>query len=89
LLEVFQASPARPSDKKSIKVRTSQRLEAVASDRCRGIFIFLINGALRDWRSNLVTFTVERFKFDEFQSGGLHEKYALATWNLGTISAFA
>jgi hypothetical protein len=27
--------------------------------------------------------------FDEFKSGGLHEKHAVATWNLGTISAFA
>jgi hypothetical protein len=27
--------------------------------------------------------------FDEFKSGGLHEKRAVATWNLGTISAFA
>jgi hypothetical protein len=26
---------------------------------------------------------------DEFKSGGLHEKHAVATWNLGTISAFA
>jgi hypothetical protein len=23
------------------------------------------------------------------KSGGLHEKHAVATWNLGTISAFA
>jgi hypothetical protein len=23
------------------------------------------------------------------KSGGLHENYAVATWNLGTISAFA
>jgi hypothetical protein len=27
--------------------------------------------------------------FDELISGGLHEKHAAATWNLGTISAFA
>ena len=24
-----------------------------------------------------------------FTSGGLHEKHVVATWNLGTISAFA
>jgi hypothetical protein len=24
------------------------------------------------------------FNFDEFTSGGLHEKHALVTWNLGT-----
>jgi hypothetical protein len=27
--------------------------------------------------------------FDEFKSGGLHERHAVAAWNLGTISAFA
>jgi len=25
---------------------------------------------------------------DKFKSGGLHEKHVVATWNLGTISAF-
>ena len=25
----------------------------------------------------------------KFKSGGLHEKHVVATWNLGTISAFA
>jgi hypothetical protein len=27
--------------------------------------------------------------FDEVKSGRLHEKYAVATWKLGTFSAFA
>jgi hypothetical protein len=27
--------------------------------------------------------------FMSLKSGGLHEKHAVATWNLGTISAFA
>jgi hypothetical protein len=27
--------------------------------------------------------------FDELKSGGLVEKHAVATWDLGTISAFA
>jgi hypothetical protein len=27
--------------------------------------------------------------FDVFKLGGLHEKHVVATWNLGTISAFA
>jgi hypothetical protein len=27
--------------------------------------------------------------FENFKSEGLHEKHAVATWNLGTISAFA
>jgi hypothetical protein len=27
--------------------------------------------------------------FDGFESGGLHEKNTVETWNLGTISAFA
>jgi hypothetical protein len=39
----------------------------------------IILGALRAVRLN----------FDEFNSGGLHEKYPRATLNLGTISAFA
>ena len=25
----------------------------------------------------------------KFKSGGLHEKHVVATWNLGTVSAFA
>jgi hypothetical protein len=33
--------------------------------------------------------TARERNFDEFKSGGLHEKLAVATWNLGTISAFA
>jgi hypothetical protein len=36
-----------------------------------------------------VTFTVGGFNFGEFKSGGLHEKHAVATWDLGTISTFA
>jgi hypothetical protein len=28
-------------------------------------------------------------KFDKFKSGGPHEKHAVATWNLGIISAYA
>jgi hypothetical protein len=31
----------------------------------------------------------KELNFDEFKSGELHEKHAVATWNLGTISAFA
>jgi hypothetical protein len=30
--------------------------------------------------NNLVTFTTERFRFDEFKSGGLHEKFAVASF---------
>jgi hypothetical protein len=41
------------------------------------------------WKDNLVVFTEGAFDFDKFKSGGLHEKHAVATWNLGTISAFA
>jgi hypothetical protein len=29
------------------------------------------------------------FNFDEFKLGRLHEKHAVATWNLGTTSAVA
>jgi hypothetical protein len=41
------------------------------------------------WGNNIVAFRAEGFNFDEFKSGGLHEKHAVATGNLGTISAFA
>jgi hypothetical protein len=37
----------------------------------------------------LVALTAMELNFDKFKSGGLHEKHAVATWNLGTISAFA
>jgi hypothetical protein len=37
----------------------------------------------------LVAFTTEGFNSDEFNSGGLHEKRAVATGDLGTVSAFA
>jgi hypothetical protein len=37
----------------------------------------------------LVALTAEERNFDKLKSGGLHEKHAVATWNSGTISAFA
>jgi hypothetical protein len=37
----------------------------------------------------LLALTSTGLNFDEFKSGVLHEKHAVATWNLGTISAFA
>jgi hypothetical protein len=40
LLEGSQASPVRPTDKSSVKVKMLSRLEAVASDTGRGIFVF-------------------------------------------------
>jgi hypothetical protein len=36
-----------------------------------------------------VAFSAEELNFDKFKSDGLCEKHAEATWNLGTISAFA
>jgi hypothetical protein len=49
------------------------------------------------WRSKATEFSFLNFSgfsskganFDKFKSGGLHEKHAVATRNLGTISAFA
>jgi hypothetical protein len=35
----------------------------------------------------IVALTEIELNFDEFNSGGLHEKRAIATWNLGTIHA--
>jgi hypothetical protein len=37
----------------------------------------------------LLSLTAKELNFDEFKSGGLHEKHAVATGNLGTVSAFA
>jgi hypothetical protein len=37
----------------------------------------------------LVALTPKELNFDDFKSGGLHEKRAVATWNLGTILTFA
>jgi hypothetical protein len=36
-----------------------------------------------------VALSAEELNFDKFKSGGLRERHAVATWNLGTISAFA
>jgi hypothetical protein len=36
-----------------------------------------------------VALTAMKINFDEFNSGGLHEKHAEATWYLGSISAYA
>jgi hypothetical protein len=41
------------------------------------------------WRNDLVDFTANRINFDKFKAGGLHEKQAVAPWNLETVSAFA
>jgi hypothetical protein len=32
------------------------------------------------WKNNLVAFTAKGLSYDEFKSGGLHEKHAVATW---------
>jgi hypothetical protein len=40
-------------------------------------------------KEKLVALSARKLNFDKFKSGGLHEKHAVATWNLGTISAFA
>jgi hypothetical protein len=37
----------------------------------------------------LVILAARERNFDKFKSGGLHEKHAVATSNLGTVSAFA
>jgi hypothetical protein len=34
-----------------------------------------------------VALSAGELNFDKFKPGGLHEKHAVATWNLGTISA--
>jgi hypothetical protein len=39
-------------------------------------------------KSKLLALTTMELNFDEFNSGELHKKHAVATWNLGTTSAF-
>lgn len=36
-----------------------------------------------------VGLTAMELNSDEFKSGGIHEKHAVATWCLGTVSVFA
>jgi hypothetical protein len=36
----------------------------------------------------VVAFRAEGFNFGEFKSGGLHEKHAVATWDLERIRLF-
>jgi hypothetical protein len=43
LLEDSEASPAHPSVKDSVRVKTVERLEAVGWDKWRGILCFLID----------------------------------------------
>jgi hypothetical protein len=39
------------------------------------------------WKDNLAAFVASEFKFEQFKSGGICEKHAVATWKGGTISA--
>jgi hypothetical protein len=61
----------------------------VAFDRGHGIWWSELVLNCTIWKNNLLTFTAKRVNFDEFKSGGLHEKRAAGTGNLGTISALA
>jgi hypothetical protein len=53
-----------------------------------GNFEFLINLSIIYKTSNLAASTTGVMLMN-LKSGGLHEKHAVATWNLETISAFA
>jgi hypothetical protein len=89
MLEGFHASSSRPSHRDRVRVKPLGRLEAVAWwDRGRGILVFWINIDVQFGKVILVALTVKKLNFDDFKSGGLHEKHTVATWNLGTISAF-
>jgi hypothetical protein len=37
----------------------------------------------------LLALMAMELNFDEFSSGGLHEKHAVATWNLATIRIYS
>jgi hypothetical protein len=50
-------------------------------------FLFQIYITLE--KKNVETLKARELNFDKFRSGELHERHAVATWNLGTISAFA
>jgi hypothetical protein len=59
----------------------------VASDRQRNFEFVIVLSVI--WKTNKSAASTTGGNFDEFKMGGLHEKHAVATWNLGTISAFA
>jgi hypothetical protein len=40
-------------------------------------------------KKKLVVLAAMGLNVEEFKSGRLHEKHAVATWKLGTVSAFA
>jgi hypothetical protein len=51
-----------------------------------GIVVFRINAELHNLEEViLVALRVMGLNFDNFKPGGLHEKYAIATWNFGTV----
>jgi hypothetical protein len=58
----------------------------MASDKQRN-FDFLFSLSII-WKTNLWN-PQQGVILISLKSGGLHEKHAVATWNLGTISAFA
>jgi hypothetical protein len=62
-------------------------LEAVACERGPRNFDFRFSIILK--KVILVALPSRELNFDKFKSGGLRKKHAVATWNLGTISAFA
>jgi hypothetical protein len=66
-LQGSQASPVSPSDKGSVKIKTSELSEAVASDRGRGIFISELIVKCIICKDNYVTFIAEGFNCNEFQ----------------------
>jgi hypothetical protein len=68
----------------SANEKNSKFYEPLA-DRGRWTFYFL--NYYRKYIS--VALTATELNFDEFKSRGLHEKQAIASWNLETISAFA
>jgi hypothetical protein len=54
------------------------------------LILLLLNVEMIIWKVlSFIGLHSNRVNFDQFKSGGLHEKHAVATWNLGTISAFA
>jgi hypothetical protein len=72
-LEFSYTSPARPSDKSRVKVKTLEWLQALAWSRDRRILIFWINVNCIISKNNFSGFAME-LTFYKFKSRGLHEK---------------
>jgi hypothetical protein len=59
----------------------------VASDRQRNFEFLIVSSII--WKTIKSAASTTGVILMSLKLGGLHEKHAVATWNLGTIAAFA